>query len=123
MLFSPRPIIENVNTSRIVRIQYNPNLNGVMDELIKVEEYDEKRILTYLSNFNERRTLNKVTTGYWMGHVKIEIIIDTEDGLKSIILGNDHYSYECYRKPKYEILDSKSVISELLDLINTQATS
>jgi hypothetical protein len=36
--FSPRPVIEDINTSRIIRIQYNPNINGIMDELIEVKE-------------------------------------------------------------------------------------
>jgi hypothetical protein len=58
-----------------------------------------------------------------MGNVKIEITIDTKDGLKGIILGDDSYSYESYGKPKYEILEADNVKSKLLDMINIQAAS
>lgn len=121
-LFLPRPIIEDVSTSQIVMIQFNPYVDDSTDQLIEVTEYNAKEILTYLSNCKEQRTLDKAGT-HWLGNVKLDIVIDTEDGLKDIILGKDSYSYESYGKPKYKILDADNLISALLEMINIEAVN
>lgn len=121
--FSPRPIIRDVETSQIIRMQYNPYVNSLIDGRIEVTEYDEKGILTYLSHCKERRTLDRAISGYWIGDVTLEITIATEDGIKNVILGNDNYSYRSYGKPIYEILEADIVLTELLDMIQVHVST
>jgi len=116
-LFAPRPIVEDVSGSRIIRIQYNPYFDQEMDERIDITDYDEKGILNCLGRYSEYRTLNSLANGYWIGDVELEVIINTGNGLKSILLGTDNYSYESYGKPKYKIRDAGNLKAELLDIM------
>lgn len=115
-LFAPRPIVEDVSGSRIIRIQYNPYFKQDMDERIDITDYDEDGILNCLGRYLEYRTLNTLV-GYCISNVELEVIIYTEDGFKSVLLGTDNYSYESNGKPKYKIRDADNLKAELLDMM------
>ncbi len=114
IFFIPTQIIEDVNTSHIVRIQYNVDNTG---KFIDVDNYDETKILNYLNTCNERRTLHKAGK-YFLSDVTIEIIIRTDIGPKDILLGNINYSSYGTGTTKYEILNSNEVTTALLEILN-----
>lgn len=119
--FGPRQIVEDISGSQVIRIQYNPYLNQEADARIDITNYEEKKILTCLSRYTEQRILGSAASGYWIGDVQLEVIINTENGLKSILLGTDNYSYESYGKPKFRIRDADSLKAKLLAMMDIDA--
>lgn len=117
VLFLPRPIVEDPYVTSIVRIIFNPYLNQNIDAAIDIKEYNEENILACLSQYKERRTMSKAT-GYWLGDVEIEIIINTDDGLRSILLGNINYSYNSYGKLKNKILHADNLRLDIMKFID-----
>lgn len=120
-IFSPHPVLIRSEAVHIVKIQYNPMFNQEGDSLIEVLEYDEGEILDCLSQYAEQRTLSTATS-YWLGDVEWEITIDTDHGLKTVVLGNDSYSYQSYGKPKFQISNANALKLELLELLQIPYT-
>lgn len=115
-IFDSRPIIDNIHESHIVRIKYNPHFKEDVDEFMDIVNYDEIELLNCLSYYTERRTLTPAD-GYWLGDVELEIIIHTKEGLKCIILGAEHYSYQALH-PKYKIEDGEKLRNRLIALFD-----
>ena len=118
-LFPSHNIIEASDAASIVRITYNPYVDQGNYEAVEITEYDESEVLSCLSRYKERRTLAKAG-GYRLGDVEIEIMLHTQDGLKSILLGNRNlnYSFQSSDHPKYTILDVENLRLELLKILN-----
>ena len=125
VLYSPRPIVADVNKSHVTMLQYNPHFNQSTqepDEIVMVSDYDEGKILACLSRYSERRTFTKADTGFWIGNMELQIVLDTGKESKILLLGNLNYSYESYGKPKYKILDADNLIPALLEMLNIETT-
>lgn len=122
--FLPRPIIEEVSNSRIVWIHYNPYFHtnrtdyaDYTDARSTLADYDEKEILTCLSQYKEYRTLNR-NSGYALDRVELEILLHTGDELKSIVLGTENRSSGSNRAPNYKILDADTLRVNLIKIMD-----
>lgn len=120
LLFSPRPILEDLDCVQSIRIRYNPYVNQDKDDIIEIYDYDSERILACLSQYKEQRTLSKAK-GYWIGDVEMEIIVMSTDGLKQIILGNTNYTCGSYGTFKFKIIDPDELLLELKKYIDLPA--
>lgn len=116
-LYSPRPIISDVDNCRIQRVQVN--INGVLSDCT---DYDEKKILRILSNSYERRSTEKALS-YSLDDVKISLVLITETGFKQILIGTINYTYEGYNKPKYEIVNPQDIETKLFKTLLTDSKS
>lgn len=111
-LFRPTPIIKNINDAKITFIQYNDGANRG-DHMVLIKDYDEKKILNYLSTCKERRTIEPAGS-YMLGDVTFSIVLNTKD----ILLGNINYSYRGRGTPKYKIFNAEEVTKTLIGILN-----
>lgn len=81
--------------------------------MVDIKDYDEKKILNYLSTCKERRTIEPAGS-YMLGDVTFSIVLNTKD----ILLGNINYSYRGKGTLKYEILNAKEVRETLMKILN-----
>jgi hypothetical protein len=121
VLFSPRPLIDDVDQCEITLLQYNPHFNEeeqVEADIIPLTDYNEAELLECLSYYKERRTLIKAEGGFWIGDLELQIMINTGKESKILLLGNLNFSYENYGKTQFKILDADSLRLELLNMIS-----
>ena len=115
-LFLPRPIVTDIGGSQVIGVLHNQYFNETdgPQELIPVADYDEAAILDCLSRYSAQRTPGKVTTGTWLGHTELVILLDTGDRSKIIYLGNRNYHFGSYGETKYLVREGDLLRAELL---------
>jgi hypothetical protein len=116
--YTPRPIIELNEHSKIHFIRWNSEFGTDNPEnMILLDDYDEEEILSYLSTCTEQLSLSK-SNGYPLDDVALELLIDTGDGVKQILLGNINRSSHGYGSWLYQIQNSKEVLSTLEEMLH-----
>lgn len=116
VFFFPRPIVNDVATSVIHSIEFNPYFGQDEPELVFLTEYDEAEILKCLEKYSEYRTLT-LDEGRRLGDMELYITITTGGELKAIVLGNVNYTTKSYGALKRGIYNADALREELLDVL------
>lgn len=114
--YKPMPIIDNPENCEIVKLAYNSSYEKGNSEFTELSEFNEQDILTCLSNYKEKKTLENCK-GYSLNDYQFEIYIDTGNDLKSIHLGHDSFSSLSYGSHKYQIVNDEDLKNDLLKII------
>ncbi len=118
-LYTPRPIVSDLDNSRIFLLMYNPAFEQDENrtEPFHINAYDEKAVLECLSRYTEQRTFRK-SNGFGQINMQFHIILSSGNTTKTLVLGNDKTNYltkdgsTCYR-----IKDGDALRAELMEII------
>lgn len=116
-LYTPIPIIKNIENCRIAKLTYNPSFEKGEAELVDLTEFNETEVLTCLSGYKEKRTLN-ICKGSSLNNCQFHIYVDTGGDLKTILLGKNSFTCFSYGDVKYQIIDDEKLQEDLLKIIN-----
>lgn len=96
-------------------------VRNAQNELILLQEYDEDSILQYLATCKERRMLEDAEP-YSADDVDVMLVVFTGDSLKTILLGELHYTFHDMKSIKHEILNADEVRENVLELLQHETS-
>ncbi len=114
---TPKPILDDITDCHIGFIRYNDAF-GKGDYIeTEITEFDEKAILTCISEYNEQKTFTKHKISSFNDD-EIYICIFTKNEVKIIHLGKEDFTECGYNSIKCKIINSSELNEKLKLLIN-----
>ena len=112
LFFISRPVIADSQSAKVLRVTYvyDKQYGGNYD----LTEYDETKILDYLSTCTETRTMHRANSS--ISYKDFTLILEVFDdyNFKQILLGSkDNYSNTGYGSFKYEIENASAVLENV----------
>lgn len=107
------PMIEQGSLREIVYVR---NYRQGYEDMVDVtEQIDGEKLAELLETYQRRRGGPSITS-FWIGDVQIDMFIRTTDDSYEVILGNENRVSD--GRKQYEILDSGTLLAEILALID-----
>ncbi|MBS6546239.1 MAG: hypothetical protein KH319_02520 [Butyricicoccus pullicaecorum] len=119
MFFFPRPIVPDIEDTRVISVYYNPYFMENSNEIpVSIPDFDEQKILECLSRYRKYYTLSRAGQRS-VSDIQLEIgILTNDDTHQTITLGNIHNDIaESYGAWKQGVYNADALREELLDIL------
>ncbi len=114
--FYPKPIIDDFEGTSIVSIEYNPYFGEDKLDLKKISNYNEREILQCIDQYKRIPSLSR-SSGYSISDTQLIIVLQDDNGMNMILLGNGNYFDGSHGQPRFIIRHADGLRKNLLELL------